>query len=73
MTPEAEEGGRGGRLRRIAATPGAFALYSLRRFNADGCFAASGALGYTTLSLAGAACRHWARLAIGVSDLWTGA
>ena len=49
MTPEAEEGGRGGRLRRIAATPGAFVLYSLRRFNADGCFAASGALGYTTL------------------------
>ncbi len=49
MTPEAKEGGRGGRLRRMVATPGAFVLYSLRRFNADGCFAASGALGYTTL------------------------
>ena len=27
----------------------AFAMYSLRRFGADGCFAASGALSYTTL------------------------
>jgi membrane protein len=33
----------------MAATAAAFALYSLRRFNADGCFAASGALSYTTL------------------------
>jgi membrane protein len=33
----------------MAATVAAFALYSLRRFNADGCFAASGALSYTTL------------------------
>ena len=40
--------GRGG-LRRRSATVAAFALYSLRRFNADGCFAASGALSYTTL------------------------
>ena len=40
---------RGGRLRQMAATVAAFALYSLRRFNADGCFAASGALSYTTL------------------------
>jgi membrane protein len=39
----------GGRLRHMAATAAAFALYSLRRFNADGCFAASGALSYTTL------------------------
>jgi membrane protein len=31
------------------ATLAAFAMYSLRRFNADGCFAASGALSYTTL------------------------
>jgi len=40
---------RGGRLRHLVATAAAFALYSLRRFNADGCFAASGALSYTTL------------------------
>jgi len=40
---------RGGRLRHMVATAAAFALYSLRRFNADGCFAASGALSYTTL------------------------
>ena len=40
---------QGGRLRQMAATAAAFALYSLRRFNADGCFAASGALSYTTL------------------------
>jgi len=33
----------------MGATWAAFALYSLRRFNADGCFAASGALSYTTL------------------------
>jgi len=38
-----------GRLRHLMATAAAFALYSLRRFNADGCFAASGALSYTTL------------------------
>ncbi|HUC11857.1 MAG TPA: YihY family inner membrane protein [Stellaceae bacterium] len=40
---------RGGMLRRTAATAGAFTLYSLRRFNADGCFAASGALSYAAL------------------------
>ena len=40
---------QGGRLRQMAATAAAFALYSVRRFNADGCFAASGALSYTTL------------------------
>jgi membrane protein len=49
----AEEQGRmtpsRGRLRRMGATFAAFAIYSLRRFNADGCFAASGALSYTTL------------------------
>lgn len=33
----------------MGATFAAFAMYSLRRFNADGCFAASGALSYTTL------------------------
>jgi membrane protein len=51
ITAEAENRSirRGGRLRHMAATAGAFALYSLRRFNADGCFAASGALSYTTL------------------------
>ena len=41
--------GWGGKLRHRAATVAAFTLYSLRRFNADGCFAASGALSYTTL------------------------
>ena len=50
-TAEAESRpiGKGRRLRHMAATAAAFALYSLRRFNADGCFAASGALSYTTL------------------------
>jgi membrane protein len=38
-----------GRLRQAAATLAAFAMYSLRRFSADGCFAASGALSYTAL------------------------
>jgi membrane protein len=38
-----------GKLRRRLATLAAFAMYSLHRFNADGCFAASGALSYTTL------------------------
>jgi len=38
-----------GRLRQIAAAAATFLLYSSRRFNADGCFAASGALSYTTL------------------------
>src|SRR5712671_2193375 len=41
--------GARGRVRHSVATASAFALYSLRRFNADGCFAASGALSYTTL------------------------
>jgi membrane protein len=49
MMPEAEETGRGRGPRRMGATAAAFALYSLRRFNADGCFAASGALSYTAL------------------------
>jgi membrane protein len=40
---------RPGRLRQMLATSGAFAKYSLRRFLADGCFAASGALSYTAL------------------------
>src|ERR1700739_1676414 len=39
---------RGGKLRQTGATLAAFARYSLRRFLADGCFAASGALSYTT-------------------------
>jgi membrane protein len=38
-----------GRLRRGAATIGAFSLYVFRRFFRDGCFAASGALSYATL------------------------
>jgi membrane protein len=51
ITVEAESQAteRSGRLRHATATAAAFALYSLRRFNADGCFAASGALSYTTL------------------------
>ena len=52
MTAAEAEGrstGRGGTLRRLVTTATAFALYALRRFNLDGCFAASGALSYTTL------------------------
>jgi membrane protein len=52
MKREAEQGRssrRGGKLRRMMATLAAFVAYALRRFNADGCFAASGALGYTAL------------------------
>src|ERR1700737_955995 len=52
MTAAEEEGrstGRGGRLRHLATTATAFALYAVRRFNVDGCFAAAGALSYTTL------------------------
>src|SRR5215813_7343196 len=40
---------RGHGLRHARATLAAFAKYSLRRFLADGCFAASGALSYTML------------------------
>src|SRR5438105_6842765 len=36
-------------LRRRLAAVGPFSLYALHRFNRDGCFAASGALSYTTL------------------------
>jgi len=43
------EGGRRAALKRRLATAGAFARYALHRFNRDGCFAASGALSYTTL------------------------
>jgi membrane protein len=52
MTPQEEASparGRSGRLRRTAAGAAAFALYALRRFSGDGCFAAAGALSYTTL------------------------
>ena len=52
MTPAEEESrstGRGRRLRHLVTTATAFALYALRRFNVDGCFAASGALSYTAL------------------------
>jgi membrane protein len=34
---------------RVATTSVAFVAYSLRRFNADGCFAAAGAMSYTAL------------------------
>ena len=36
-------------VRQVSATAASFGVYSFRRFNADGCFAASGALSYTTL------------------------
>lgn len=51
MLMRAEKRGEsgGGGLRRGVATAGAFTLYLLRRFNADGCFAASGALSYAAL------------------------
>lgn len=47
--PKPPGSGRRRRWRQMAATAGAFALFSLRRFNSDGCFAASGALSYTAL------------------------
>src|SRR5689334_12404912 len=37
------------RLRRWLVSIATFSLYALQRFNRDGCFAASGALSYTTL------------------------
>src|SRR2546421_4992403 len=40
---------RSGRLRQLVTTATAFAVYVLRRFNVDGCFAAAGALSYTAL------------------------
>jgi membrane protein len=40
---------RGARLRHVTAKVANFVLYAVQRFNADGCFAASGALSYTTL------------------------
>src|SRR5260370_21006690 len=40
---------RRGKLHRTGATVAAFGMYSLRRFLAEGCFSASGALSYTTL------------------------
>jgi membrane protein len=40
---------RRGVLHRMIATGTAFTLYALRRFNRDGCFAASGALSYAAL------------------------
>jgi membrane protein len=52
MLPEAKQRRNSQRrraLRGTASTVGAFSLYALRRFNADGCFAASGALSYTAL------------------------
>src|SRR6202047_4958158 len=50
MTSAEEQAGpRRGMPRQTSATLVAFAKYSLRRFLADGCFSASGALSYTTL------------------------
>src|SRR3984893_19217742 len=41
--------GVSGALRRRLAAVGMFSRYALPRFSRDGCFAASGALSYTTL------------------------
>src|SRR6201987_6438772 len=49
ISAEQQGGPRGGKLRQTCATMAAVAMYSLRRFLADGCFSASGALSYTTL------------------------
>jgi membrane protein len=52
MLPEAEmrrRDSRRGAPRRALAAAGAFIPYALRRFNRDGCFAASGALSYAAL------------------------
>src|SRR5690242_14435281 len=49
ISTEEQSRPRGGMLRHAFATLTAFARYSLRRFLADGCFSASGALSYTTL------------------------
>jgi membrane protein len=52
MLPEAKkrrESRDRGALQGAAAAAGSFTLYSLRRFNGDGCFAASGALSYASL------------------------
>src|SRR5882762_11466333 len=49
ISAEEQSRPRGGMLRQTFATLTAFAMYALRRFLADGCFAASGALSYTTL------------------------
>jgi membrane protein len=49
ISAEGQTPPRSGTLRQAWATLAAFAKYSLRRFLADGCFSASGALSYTTL------------------------
>jgi membrane protein len=51
MLPAAQKSRKSGAgaLRQAPATAGTFVLYTLRRFNADGCFAASGALSYAAL------------------------
>ncbi len=55
MQPAQDRGGRGGTsgpiatLRGKLAATATFCRYALHRFNRDGCFAASGALSYTTL------------------------
>ncbi|MBV8934209.1 MAG: hypothetical protein JO095_00160, partial [Alphaproteobacteria bacterium] len=46
---EEQSRARRGKLQQTCATLTAFLKYSLRRFLADGCFSASGALSYTTL------------------------
>jgi membrane protein len=49
ISAEGHAGLRSGKVRQARSTLTAFAKYSLRRFLADGCFSASGALSYTTL------------------------
>lgn len=52
MLPAAQKprnSGGAGALRQAPVTAGTFMFYTLRRFNADGCFAASGALSYAAL------------------------
>jgi membrane protein len=48
-TGEDRSAGIGARLLGLGARATVFALYTLGRFNSDGCFAAAGALSYTTL------------------------
>ncbi|MGH7047375.1 MAG: YihY family inner membrane protein [Stellaceae bacterium] len=49
LLPEDRRADGRGRMRRGAGGAVAFVAYLLRRFNSDGCFAASGALSYTAL------------------------
>src|SRR5260370_18228834 len=54
ISAEEESRPRRGKLGQMGATVAAFGMYSLRRFLADGCFSASGAVSYATLVSVGA-------------------